>query len=107
MSDVNSTVHNRNHCARSCQSSIILDILAGKNEVIGIEGPRIETDNIHGTGCALSAALAALMTRYGVPESTRRARAYLTDALIGSSQLSVGKGKGPVHHFHALWNPSA
>ncbi|MDL2284304.1 bifunctional hydroxymethylpyrimidine kinase/phosphomethylpyrimidine kinase [Oxalobacter sp. OttesenSCG-928-P03] len=85
----------------------ILDILCGKNEMIDIEGPRIETNNLHGTGCTLSAALSALLTRFDMPESARRARAYLTEALVQSSRLTVGKGKGPVHHFHALWQPVA
>jgi len=81
----------------------ILDILAGKRETMDIDGPRIDTNNLHGTGCTLSAALAALLTRFDVPESARRARAYLTEALIHSSALAVGKGKGPVHHFYDMW----
>jgi hydroxymethylpyrimidine/phosphomethylpyrimidine kinase len=85
----------------------ILDILYGEQETMDITGPRISTNNLHGTGCALSAALAALMARFDVPESARRARSWLTDALIHSAELSVGKGKGPVHHFHALWPPAA
>ncbi|WAW10560.1 bifunctional hydroxymethylpyrimidine kinase/phosphomethylpyrimidine kinase [Oxalobacter vibrioformis] len=84
----------------------ILDILYGEKESIDIDGPRIDTNNLHGTGCTLSAALSALLTRYDMPESAKRARAYLTEALIHSSELSVGKGKGPVHHFYDLWNTS-
>lgn len=82
----------------------ILDILYGKDQSVDLDGPRIETNNLHGTGCTLSAALAALLTRYDMPESARRARAYLTEALRQSSQLTVGKGKGPVHHFYVLWD---
>lgn len=84
----------------------ILDILHGEKESIDIDGPRIDTNNLHGTGCTLSAALSALLTRFDAPESAKRARAYLTEALIHSSELTVGKGKGPVHHFYDLW-PSA
>lgn len=82
----------------------ILDILHGKSGTVDIDGPRIQTNNLHGTGCTLSAALAALLTRFDMPESARQAREYLTEALMASSQLTVGKGKGPVHHFYSLWN---
>jgi hydroxymethylpyrimidine/phosphomethylpyrimidine kinase len=33
----------------------------------------------------------------------RWAKAYLTAAIATSEQLTVGNGRGPVHHFHALW----
>lgn len=81
----------------------ILDILHGKSRTEEMAGPRIDTTSLHGTGCTLSAALAALLTRFDVPESARRALAYLNEALVYARDLTVGKGKGPVHHFHALW----
>jgi hydroxymethylpyrimidine/phosphomethylpyrimidine kinase len=40
-------------------------------------------------------------------EAARRAKAYLTEALAASDRLSVGSGRGPVHHFHALWTEDA
>ncbi|MCL1886873.1 MAG: bifunctional hydroxymethylpyrimidine kinase/phosphomethylpyrimidine kinase [Betaproteobacteria bacterium] len=86
--------------------AFILDILHGESETVDIDEPRIRTNNLHGTGCTLSAALTALLPRFDVPESATRAKAYLTGALRQSLQLTVGKGKGPVHHFYALWNPS-
>ena len=69
-----------------------------------LEGPRIPTTNTHGTGCTLSSALAALLAR-GIllPEVAAQAKAYVTEAIQQSNQLTVGTGHGPVHHFHALW----
>ena len=70
--------------------------------MIELPGHRIETANTHGTGCTLSAALAALLPQTGdVPEAARRAKAYLTEAIRQSGRLSAGSGHGPVHHFHA------
>jgi hydroxymethylpyrimidine/phosphomethylpyrimidine kinase len=62
------------------------------------------TGNTHGTGCTLASAIAALMAG-GVPmrDAVREAKIYLTSALIKADELGVGHGKGPVHHFHALW----
>ena len=31
------------------------------------------------------------------------AKAFLNQALINSSELDVGHGHGPLHHFHDLW----
>jgi hydroxymethylpyrimidine/phosphomethylpyrimidine kinase len=64
---------------------------------------RIVTRNTHGTGCTLSAAIAALLPRLDMVEAARQAKAYLTAALVASDRLTVGGGHGPVHHFHALW----
>ncbi|MBB1201538.1 bifunctional hydroxymethylpyrimidine kinase/phosphomethylpyrimidine kinase [Enterobacteriaceae bacterium 89] len=66
--------------------------------------PRVPTKNTHGTGCTLSAALAALRPRHAswletVPEAKR----WLSAALAQADTLEVGEGIGPVHHFHEWW----
>ena len=80
-----------------------IDILLGGKDAFELAAPRLATKNGRGTGCTLSAAIAALLPRYGVEESVKRAKAYLTDALARSGELTVGHGHGPLHHFHALW----
>lgn len=66
--------------------------------------PRIATLNTHGTGCTLSAALAALRPQHDNWEDTvAAARAWLQEALKAADRLDVGHGIGPVHHFHAWW----
>jgi hydroxymethylpyrimidine/phosphomethylpyrimidine kinase len=63
--------------------------------------PRIDTRNTHGTGCTLSAAIAArLALGQEVLEAVRGAKAYLTEALRGAYPL--GRGAGPVDHLHPL-----
>ena len=80
------------------------DLMTDGDRMIELNEPRIATKNTHGTGCTLSAALAALLPQIGdVPEAARVAKAYLTAALRHADALSVGSGHGPVHHFHALW----
>lgn len=66
--------------------------------------PRVATTHTHGTGCTLSAALAALRPRHEDWSSTvAAAKAYLQQALLAADSLEVGEGIGPVHHFHAFW----
>jgi hydroxymethylpyrimidine/phosphomethylpyrimidine kinase len=79
------------------------DLLFNGQTVVEFSARRIATHNTHGTGCTLSAAIAALLPRLGAVEAVRRAKAYLTGALGAADRLSVGGGHGPVHHFHALW----
>ncbi|MBD1228730.1 bifunctional hydroxymethylpyrimidine kinase/phosphomethylpyrimidine kinase [Xenorhabdus griffiniae] len=66
--------------------------------------PRINTRHTHGTGCTLSAALAALRPCHSDWQSTLPvAKTYLQNALIQADSLQVGHGIGPVHHFHQWW----
>jgi hydroxymethylpyrimidine/phosphomethylpyrimidine kinase len=65
---------------------------------------RVPVRNTHGTGCTLSAAIAALRPqRPDLASAVNEAKAYLTNALTQGVRLSVGEGIGPVHHFHAWW----
>ncbi|WP_034915936.1 bifunctional hydroxymethylpyrimidine kinase/phosphomethylpyrimidine kinase [Erwinia sp. 9145] len=66
--------------------------------------PRVPTNNTHGTGCTLSAALAALRPRHSDWESTvQEAKTWLQGALTQADSLEVGSGIGPVHHFWQWW----
>ncbi len=65
---------------------------------------RVKTRHTHGTGCTLSAALAALRPRHdNWQDSVQIAKDYLQQALLQADSLEVGKGIGPVHHFHHWW----
>jgi hydroxymethylpyrimidine/phosphomethylpyrimidine kinase len=81
-----------------------VDLLHDGDRMIEIAAPRIASTNTHGTGCTLSAALAALLPQApDVPTAARRAKDYLTKAIAAAGRLDVGKGHGPVHHFHPWW----
>lgn len=65
---------------------------------------RVKTRHTHGTGCTLSAALAALRPRHrNWQDSLQIAKEYLQQALLQADSLEVGKGIGPIHHFHYWW----
>ncbi|WP_337845227.1 bifunctional hydroxymethylpyrimidine kinase/phosphomethylpyrimidine kinase [Thermus sp.] len=75
-----------------------VDLLATPEGLRRFSAPRVETRNTHGTGCTLSAAIAALLA-LGRPleEAVREAKAYLTRALQTAPPL--GRGQGPLNHF--------
>lgn len=80
-----------------------IDLLHDGDRMLELTAPRIETKNTHGTGCTLSAALAALLPQVpDVPTAASQAKAYVTKAIAAADQLDVGKGHGPVHHLHGL-----
>ncbi|GAA2773352.1 bifunctional hydroxymethylpyrimidine kinase/phosphomethylpyrimidine kinase [Saccharopolyspora taberi] len=78
-----------------------VDLLRVDGEVHRFTERRVETTNTHGTGCALSAAIA---TRHAHgsdwPAAVGEAKSYLTGALRGADDLDIGAGHGPPDHFH-------
>jgi hydroxymethylpyrimidine/phosphomethylpyrimidine kinase len=61
----------------------------------------VDTRHTHGTGCTLSAAIAAnLATGHSPLEATQTAKDYVTQAL--KHALAIGQGQGPVGHFFPL-----
>lgn len=61
---------------------------------------RIQTRNLHGTGCTLSSAVAAFLARgYSLPESVRRAKLYIGQAILTAKDEKIGHGNGPLNHF--------
>ena len=82
-----------------------VDLLVEPDGVRRLAARRIETRHTHGTGCTLSAALAAFLARGAtLADAATDAKRYLTAALEAADTLSIGGGRGPVHHFHALWS---
>jgi hydroxymethylpyrimidine/phosphomethylpyrimidine kinase len=68
-------------------------------DTVWFEGPRIETLNTHGTGCVLSAAIAAWLGRgAGLAEAVRMAQSFLRRALVRGRGLDWGSGRGPAFY---------
>lgn len=60
----------------------------------------IATNNIHGTGCTLSSAIAAFMARgFSLNDAVAEAKNYVTEAIRHGSDVKIGHGFGPVNHF--------
>jgi len=83
------------------QGAQSIDYLFRGNDVIPLPAPRIATKNTHGTGCSLSSAIAAGLAK-GEPleAAVRHAKTWITAAIAAADRLGVGKGHGPIHHFH-------
>ena len=81
-----------------------VDLLVDAEGCELFSAPRIATKNTHGTGCTLSAAIAAGLAKgLSLHEAVREAKAYVTAAIAAADRLNVGAGHGPLHHFHKWW----
>lgn len=78
---------------------VLLEKEGDRPQVIRTE--TVETTDTHGTGCTLSAAIAAnLALGQDIPTATQSAKTYVTQAL--KHALRIGQGQGPVGHFFSL-----
>jgi hydroxymethylpyrimidine/phosphomethylpyrimidine kinase len=81
-----------------------VDIFVDGTSELRLPAPRVPTRNTHGTGCTLSAAIAAGLAKgFGLPEAVAEAKAYVTLAIAAADRLQVGSGSGPLHHFYNWW----
>ncbi|MEL6374628.1 MAG: bifunctional hydroxymethylpyrimidine kinase/phosphomethylpyrimidine kinase [Pseudomonadota bacterium] len=86
----------------------VVDVLAKRDgRTVQFTSVRLGTTHTHGTGCTLSAAIAAGLA-HGKPldASVADAKRYLFAALEAGQRLRVGGGKGPVDHL-IDWTPDA
>jgi hydroxymethylpyrimidine/phosphomethylpyrimidine kinase len=76
------------------------DVVAGPEGVVVLPGTRVQTGNDHGTGCSLSAAVAAHLARGAdTLDAITAAKEFVRKALAGGASWRLGAGHGPVDHF--------
>jgi hydroxymethylpyrimidine/phosphomethylpyrimidine kinase len=76
------------------------DVLYDGSEVTVLAAPHVDSPNTHGTGCSLSAAIAArLAAGDDVAAALRAAKHYVHAALVGGSSWRLGGGHGPLDHL--------
>jgi hydroxymethylpyrimidine/phosphomethylpyrimidine kinase len=79
-----------------------IDLFFDSKTFTALDTPRIRTNNTHGTGCTLSAAIAANLAKgETVASAVANAKRYITEALRHSYR--IGSGHSPVHHFYKYW----
>ena len=85
------------------QEKIISYLFQKEQPVQSYTSQKIETKNTHGSGCTLSSAIACnLALGVSLTQSVQLAQEYVEQAILGSKDLTIGKGNGPLNH---LFNP--
>lgn len=79
-------------------ADVSTDVLHSDGEVTRFDIARVPHDN-HGTGCTLSAALAAYLARgESLKNACALAQRFVASAMRESDRLAVGRGRSPVWH---------
>jgi hydroxymethylpyrimidine/phosphomethylpyrimidine kinase len=74
-----------------------VDLLVTAEGVARFAAPRIESCNLHGTGCVLSSAVAAHLAKgLALAEAVERGKAFTRRAIENGRGLALGKGAGPL-----------
>jgi len=83
------------------EKSIVANVLCGDGTEEVFEMPFQHSRNTHCTGCSLASAIACnLASNMGISKAVRSACRYV-EAGIRSS-IDLGKGSGPINHFHSI-----
>ncbi len=77
-----------------------VDVFSDGIETHTFPGRRVSTRNVHGTGDALSAAIAARLAEgEDLLMAIAESRAWVARAIAGASDWRLGRGEGPIDHF--------
>ncbi|KAF1046956.1 bifunctional hydroxymethylpyrimidine kinase/phosphomethylpyrimidine kinase [Xylophilus sp.] len=81
----------------------VTDVLAQAGGArLRLASPRIASENVHGTGCTLSSAIAAhLGGGMGLEPAVQAGRGYILRAIAAGADVLTGRGHGPLNHGHA------
>lgn len=76
------------------------DLLCHNDQIYRFNGHCIETNNLHGTGCTLSAAIATYLAKgNNLPDAVKMAKDYVTQCIVKAKNMHIGEGHGPLWHF--------
>jgi hydroxymethylpyrimidine/phosphomethylpyrimidine kinase len=88
------------------EGDALVDLLFDGSGYTEIETVRIHTNNTHGTGCTLSAALASYLAQgQTLLDAFVKAQSYVRGAI--QHGLKLGHGHGPLDHFWQRRSPPA
>ncbi len=97
--------HRRETVSGSAGARQVVDLVFDGSRMHRVSGPYLQGGPKQGTGCTLSAAIAAFLAKgRSELEAVREAREYLSRTWRSSGES--GQAGGPLHHFHAFWPKS-
>ena len=90
-------------CCEGDEAGLSVDILCDHDGVVRFQSPRVETQNLHGTGCTLSSSIATFLGGgYPLREAVKNAVVYVHNAIVRGASVRVGHGHGPLRHFDII-----
>jgi hydroxymethylpyrimidine/phosphomethylpyrimidine kinase len=81
-----------------------VDWLIESENCTRLAAERVGPRSTHGTGCTLSAAIAAGLAKgFTLIDAVRAAKSYVTGAIGAAERIKIGSGNFPLHHFYQVW----
>lgn len=78
----------------------VTDVLAAEGKIKKFSRRRVHSTNTHGSGCTLSAAIAAQLARgETLADAVLQAGDYVHAAIAAAAGYTLGSGPGPLEHF--------
>ena len=79
----------------------LCDILYNNNKFFEFYSKKIDTNNTHGTGCTISSAITANLSKgLSLYDSVSIAHKYIQKSILKAPNF--GSGHGPLNHFHIV-----
>ncbi|MCF0208899.1 MAG: bifunctional hydroxymethylpyrimidine kinase/phosphomethylpyrimidine kinase [Bacteroidaceae bacterium] len=79
------------------EGDTMTDVLFCNDKTKIYEQQKIESRNLHGTGCMLSSAVATFLAKgYAISEAVGAAKQFLTSAIKAAQSINIGHGNGPL-----------
>lgn len=84
------------------KSEQLTSILINKSGIVSTYiSDKVDTNNVHGSGCTLSSAIASYLARgEKLQDAVALAKEYINGAIYYGSDVLIGKGNGPLNHFY-------
>ena len=76
-------------------------LFTSDGEIESFTSTKINTKNMHGSGCTLSSAIAAYIALgKSLQDAVALAQDYVHTAIYYGKDVTTGKGHGPLNHFY-------
>jgi hydroxymethylpyrimidine/phosphomethylpyrimidine kinase len=79
------------------QGEEAIDLLVTEHAIHRFAAPMLVSENLHGTGCTLSSAIAAnIVLGVSLPEAVAAAKAFVRESIERGQKVTLGVGSGPL-----------
>lgn len=76
-------------------------LFEGNSTITEYKSKKINTKNMHGSGCTLSSAIASFIARgYSLADAVANAQDYIHGAIFNAADVFCGNGNGPLNHTY-------
>lgn len=84
------------------QTEQLTSILMDRNGIVDTYvSDKVDTNNVHGSGCTLSSAIASYLARgEELQNAVALAQEYINGAIYHGRDVLIGNGNGPLNHFY-------